>query len=49
MAEANGSGTSAPPEDDDGPIERSPEMQALVQQFFGDDPAPATEQSGGDR
>jgi hypothetical protein len=46
MAEANGSGTPAPPEDDEGPIQRSPEVEAVVEQFFGDDPQPTAEQGG---
>jgi hypothetical protein len=47
MATANGSGTPTPPEDDD-PIERSPEMQALVDRWFPEEPS-TTEQGGGGR
>lgn len=47
MADANGSGTPAPQENDQDPdrTQRIPGIQAVVDEWFSDQPA--TEQSGG--
>lgn len=45
MADANGSGDPTPQEDD-GPIQRSPGVQEVVDQWFSEDPEPTTEQGG---
>jgi hypothetical protein len=46
MADANGSGTPAPPEDDNPDrVKRSPEVQKVVDRWFSDEPKPDTELS----